>query len=74
VSEQILTLQKELNMKRLIQAAKDFARNEEGATAIEYGLLAALVSVVIIGALTALGSSLNDTFTSVSDKLKAPAK
>ena len=60
-------------MKRLIQAAKEFARNEEGATAIEYGLLAALVSVVIIGALTALGGSLNDTFTSVSDKLK-PAK
>jgi pilus assembly protein Flp/PilA len=61
-------------MKRVIQIAKDFARNEEGATAIEYGLLAALVSVVIIGALTALGDSLNGTFTSVSDKLKAPAK
>ena len=61
-------------MKRLIQKAKDFARNEEGATAIEYGLLAALVSVVIIAALTALGGSLQTTFQGVADNLKAPAK
>jgi pilus assembly protein Flp/PilA len=36
-----------------------FLKNESGATAIEYGLIAALISVVIIGALQALGGNLN---------------
>jgi pilus assembly protein Flp/PilA len=49
-----------------------FANDESGATAIEYGLIAALVSVVIIVALTALGTELTNTFTSVSEALKAP--
>ena len=44
------------------QAFKD----ESGATAIEYGLIAALVSVAAIGALTALGGSLNTIFQTVS--------
>lgn len=43
----------------------------EGATAIEYGLIAALVSVAAIGALTALGGSLNTMFTAVSTSLDA---
>jgi pilus assembly protein Flp/PilA len=47
-----------------------FVKDESGATAIEYGLIAALVSVVIIGALTTLGTKLTSTFTAVSDKLK----
>ncbi|HZN23494.1 MAG TPA: Flp family type IVb pilin, partial [Burkholderiales bacterium] len=38
-----LSLEKELSMNYFIQKAKEFARNEEGVTAIEYGLLAALV-------------------------------
>lgn len=46
-----------------------YANDESGATAIEYGLIAALVAVVIIGALTTLGTELNSTFTSISDKL-----
>jgi pilus assembly protein Flp/PilA len=49
---------------------KNFARNEDGATAIEYGLIAALISVVIIGALTAVGSNLNAKFTSVATSLR----
>lgn len=44
-------------------------KDESGATAIEYGLIAALVSVVIIGILTTLGGNLKTTFTTVSDKL-----
>jgi pilus assembly protein Flp/PilA len=44
-------------------------KNEEGATAIEYGLIASLIAVVIIAALTALGTGLTNTFTSVSAKL-----
>ncbi len=46
-----------------------FMNDESGATAIEYGLIAALVSVAIIGALTTLGTKLTTTFTSVSSKL-----
>jgi pilus assembly protein Flp/PilA len=48
-----------------------FVRDESGATAIEYGLIAALVSVVIIGALTTLGTRLTSTFNSVSSSLAA---
>jgi len=43
-----------------------FLRDEEGATAIEYGLIAALVSVVIIVALTTLGGNLRDTFNEIA--------
>ena len=46
-----------------------FLKDESGATAIEYGLIAALISVVIIGALTALGTSLNTKFGAVSTAL-----
>ncbi len=46
-----------------------FLNDESGATAIEYGLIAALVSVAAIGALTAMGSSLNTMFTAVSGAL-----
>ena len=42
-----------------------FFRDEEGATAIEYGLIAALIAVVIIGALTALGTSIQTQFNTV---------
>jgi pilus assembly protein Flp/PilA len=45
---------------------RSFAKDESGATAIEYGLIAALVSVAAIGALTALGGSLNTMFQTVS--------
>ena len=44
-------------------------KDDSGATAIEYGLIAALVSVAAIGALTAMGSSLNTMFTAVATAL-----
>ncbi|HRJ69318.1 MAG TPA: Flp family type IVb pilin [Beijerinckiaceae bacterium] len=47
-----------------------FAKDESGATAIEYGLIASLVAVAIITALTTLGTKLTATFGSVSNKLK----
>jgi pilus assembly protein Flp/PilA len=47
-----------------------FVRDESGATAIEYGLIAALIAVVIISAVTAVGTSLSTTFTTVSGKIK----
>ena len=47
-----------------------FLKNESGATAIEYGLIAAGISIAIIAVVNGLGSKLNDTFTSVSTSLK----
>lgn len=49
---------------------KNLVRDEQGATAIEYGLIAALIAVAAITAMTALGKSLNTTFTTVSGELK----
>ena len=48
-----------------------FANDESGATAIEYGLIAALIAVGIIVAATALGGSISGLFTSISTKLTA---
>ena len=47
-----------------------FAKDQSGATAIEYGLIASLISVAIIGALTTIGSKLTTTFGTVSANLK----
>ncbi len=46
-------------------------RDEKGATAIEYGLIAALIAVAAITAMSSLGDNLNTTFNSVSDELSA---
>jgi len=53
-------------MKTMIRLFK----NEEGATAIEYGLIAALISVAAIGAMTALGGQLSTLFGSVTTALR----
>jgi pilus assembly protein Flp/PilA len=50
-----------------------FAKDESGATAIEYGLIAALIAVVIIGAVQLVGTNLKATFTAVSGKLGGAA-
>jgi pilus assembly protein Flp/PilA len=47
-----------------------FVRDESGATAIEYGLIAALIAVVVIGAVTTVGKNLSTTFTSVASAVK----
>jgi pilus assembly protein Flp/PilA len=47
----------------------NFLRDESGATAIEYGLIAALIAVVIIGALQAVGTNLNATLHAVAAKI-----
>ena len=48
---------------------KRFAKCESGATAIEYGLIAAGIAVIIIGAVTALGGTLNGIFVDINTKL-----
>ena len=48
---------------------KKFARDTKAATAIEYGLIAALIAVAAIGAMTSLGNKLNTTFNRVANNL-----
>ena len=50
---------------------KKMFKNENGATAIEYGLIAALVAVAAITGMTSLGTALNGQFTNVGKKLNA---
>ena len=57
----------EAELKGLIQK---FLSDESGATAIEYGLIAAFISLAIIAVVNGLGTSLNDKFTSISSSLK----
>lgn len=52
-------------------AVARFLKCESGATAIEYGLIAAGIAVVIIGAVQTLGSKLNTTFDTINTKLSA---
>lgn len=52
---------------------KKLVRNEKGATAIEYGLIAALIAVAAITAMQSLGTSLSTTFNSVSSNMTTAA-
>ncbi|MEA2951939.1 MAG: pilus assembly protein Flp/PilA [Alphaproteobacteria bacterium] len=54
----------------MIKLIKRFAEDKSGATAIEYGLIAAGISVAIIAVVQGLGTNLNATFTSVETALK----
>ena len=57
----------ELHMKNLISR---FVKDESGATAIEYGLIAAGISLAIIAVVNGLGTNLNTKFTSINTSLK----
>ncbi len=54
----------------MLQHLKTFMRDEEGASAVEYGLLVALIAAVIIVAVTTIGTNLSAKFTEVAGKLK----
>lgn len=56
-------------MKTLIAGLKNFINDEQGVTAIEYGLIAALIAVVIITAVALIGTNLNVVFNEVADCL-----
>ncbi|MCL4745309.1 MAG: Flp family type IVb pilin [Burkholderiaceae bacterium] len=56
-------------MKFLQDAVRNFARDEDGVTAIEYGLIAALIAVVIIGAVGLVGTNLESVFNFIAGKL-----
>jgi pilus assembly protein Flp/PilA len=49
----------------MVNHVMNFVNDEEGATAIEYGLLAALIAAVIIGSVSALGTRIDSTFVSI---------
>ncbi len=53
----------------MIEFIKRFARDEEGVTAIEYGLIAALIAVAIITAVSVVGTGITNTFNAVAAKL-----
>jgi pilus assembly protein Flp/PilA len=57
----------ELVMRKMIA---DFIKDQAGATAIEYGLIAAGISIAIIVAVNGLGTTLNSTFTNVNTQLR----
>jgi pilus assembly protein Flp/PilA len=50
---------------------RKFLKNEDGATAIEYSLIAALIAVVIIGAVSSLGGQISTTFGEIEDAMVA---
>lgn len=59
-------------MKKFTSAVQAFIADEDGVTAIEYGLIATLIGVVMVTAATALGNNLSAIFDYVGGKLVAP--
>ena len=53
-------------MEKFLNATRRFLRDEEGVTAIEYGLIAALIAVAIIAAASAVGGGLSTTFNNIA--------
>jgi pilus assembly protein Flp/PilA len=64
------TWSKEFTMSKLFAR---FVKDESGATAIEYGLIAALIALAIVTGATALGNSISDQFGRIATKLNATA-
>lgn len=60
-------------MKNFLNATRRFLRDEEGVTAIEYGLIAALIAVLIIAGAQLVGTNLNTLFTTIGNCLADPA-
>ncbi|WP_175975878.1 Flp family type IVb pilin [Burkholderia sp. BCC1047] len=58
-------------MSKIIQQAARFVRDEDGVTAIEYGLIAALIAVGIIAALSTIGKDLATVFNTIADDLNS---
>ena len=57
-------------MEKFLSATRRFLRDEEGVTAIEYGLIAALIAVVILVAVSAIGTNLKAVFQRIADCVK----
>ncbi|MFN4177979.1 Flp family type IVb pilin [Phenylobacterium sp.] len=61
-------------MRQIVSKASKYLsiNNEKGVTAIEYGMLAALIALAIIAAVIVLGGNLNEVFTNLGTQVKAP--
>jgi pilus assembly protein Flp/PilA len=59
-------------MNALVSRAKHFLVSEDGPTATEYAVMLALIIIVSIAAITALGTKVNQMFTAVDNKLQVP--
>lgn len=60
-------------MEKAFLATRNFLRDEEGVTAIEYGLIAALIAVAVIATVYLVGQQLNDVFLKIKTCLTTPA-
>lgn len=60
-------------MDKVFLATRDFLRDEEGVTAIEYGLIAALIAVAVIATVYSIGQQLDTVFKKIVTCLKTPA-
>ena len=58
-----------VSMMAFVAGVKDRFSSEKGATAVEYGLLVALIAAVIVGIVATLGGQINTAFTTISSKL-----
>ena len=56
-------------MKKMLQNAVNFLKKEDGPTAVEYAVMLALIIVVCIAAVTAIGGASNDTFSTVGSAI-----
>ena len=61
-------------MLHVLNTVKRFGQDESGATAIEYGLIAALIGLAIITGASALGNQISNSFTTISNKLNTNIK
>jgi pilus assembly protein Flp/PilA len=62
----LLSTLKEFEMSTFISAVRTFIADEEGVTALEYGMIAALIAAVIVGVVTDLGTSVESAFTKIA--------
>lgn len=58
-----------VSMLAFVSGVKDKLESEKGATAVEYGLIVALIAIAIIAAVTTLGTSISTLFTSIGNRL-----
>jgi pilus assembly protein Flp/PilA len=70
-NRQLYFFEEETMYTQIFSEIKRFIRDEEGAAAVEYGLLAALIAVVIAVAVTTVGTTVCDTFMKVANKLSS---
>ncbi|MEX3954051.1 Flp family type IVb pilin [Paraburkholderia sp. EG287B] len=56
-------------MQKIIAQAKQFARDENGITALEYGMLAALITVLIMASIASIGTTLQNVFSDIVNTL-----